>query len=110
MGSWIGAIGYHNILLDWKRESNVKTLMVKVLTLKVPETDTSAKKLIIYTEHPGALIGRAGERIDRYKKLLQEEDDHIQDVELVEVDLIVDGNYKIDIEAETADYFRARGF
>ena len=106
MGSWIGAIDYYNILQDWKNECGIKTLMVKSEYL---EGDYLSKRLVVYSESPGALIGKAGERIDRYKKLLQERDSRIKEVKLVEVDLIVEGTLKVDIESEKGDYFRSRG-
>ena len=49
------------ILCEWKTESGVTHLMLYRLRNGV---------LTIYTDRPGPLIGRMGERIDRYKAKL----------------------------------------
>ena len=50
-----------DILSEWKAEAGVTHLMLYRLRNGV---------LTIYTDRPGPLIGRMGERIDRYKTKL----------------------------------------
>jgi ribosomal protein S3 len=49
------------ILRDWKEEAKITHLMLYRLRNGV---------LTIYTDRPGPLIGKMGERIDRYKAIL----------------------------------------
>jgi ribosomal protein S3 len=57
----------YKILKDWFAEFTTygKTFVTFELTKK--------EVLNIYSNHPGVMIGKAGERIDRYKKRLKEE-------------------------------------
>lgn len=57
----------YQILRDWLEEFNTygKTFATFELTKK--------GVLNIYSNYPGLMIGKAGERIDRYKKRLKEE-------------------------------------
>lgn len=65
-----------DILKEWKDDAKVTHLMLYKLRDGV---------LTIYTDRPGPLIGRAGERIDRFKtKLLALPIYHIKEVRLEE--------------------------
>ena len=56
----------HHILKDWTKEIKSSNI---ILTYKITRT----KALKIFSSSPGSLIGRKGERIERYKeRLLQE--------------------------------------
>jgi ribosomal protein S3 len=57
----------YQILRDWLEEFNIygKTFATFELTKK--------GVLNIYSNYPGVMIGKAGERIDRYEKRLKEE-------------------------------------
>lgn len=65
-----------DILKEWKDDAKVTHLMLYKLRDGV---------LTIYTDRPGPLIGRAGERIDRFKaKLLALPIYHIKEIRLEE--------------------------
>ena len=65
-----------DVLKEWKADAKVSHLMLYKLRDGI---------LTIYTDKPGPLIGRMGERIDRFKsKLLALPIYHIKDVRLEE--------------------------
>lgn len=65
-----------DVLKEWKDDAKVTHLMLYKLRDGV---------LTVYTDRPGPLIGRAGERIDRFKaKLLALPIYHIKEVRLEE--------------------------
>lgn len=65
-----------DVLKEWKDDAKVTHLMLYKLRDGV---------LTVYTDRPGPLIGRAGERIDRFKaKLLALPVYHIKEVRLEE--------------------------
>ena len=65
-----------DVLKEWKDDAKVSHLMLYKLRDGV---------LTVYTDRPGPLIGRAGERIDRFKaKLLSLPIYHIKEVRLEE--------------------------
>lgn len=57
----------YKILKDWFAEFT--TYGKTFVTFEI----TSKKVLNIYSNNPGVMVGKAGERIDRYKKRLKEE-------------------------------------
>lgn len=66
------------VLSEWKEESGITHLMLYRVRSGV---------LTIYSDRPGVLIGRMGERIDRYKqKLLALPFGLIKEVRLEETD------------------------
>ena len=58
----------YQILKDWFDEFN-PTYGRTFATFEI----TKKRILHIYSNHPGIMIGKAGERIDRYKKRFKEE-------------------------------------
>ena len=67
-----------DVLKEWKAEAKVTHLMLYKLQDGV---------LTIYTDRPGPLIGRMGERVDRFKaKLLALPIYHIKEVKFEETD------------------------
>jgi ribosomal protein S3 len=65
-----------DILREWKDDAKVTHLMLYTLRDGV---------LTVYTDRPGPLIGRMGERVDRFKqKLLALPIYHIKEVRLEE--------------------------
>ena len=70
-----------DILRAWKEDAKVTHLMQYSLRNKV---------LTVYTDRPGPLIGRMGERVDRFKqRLLKETFGQIKEVRLEETRGIV---------------------
>ena len=70
-----------DILRAWKEDAKVTHLMQYSLRNKV---------LTVYTDRPGLLIGRMGERVDRFKqRLLKETFGQIKEVRLEETRGIV---------------------
>jgi len=65
-----------DVLKEWKNDAKVTHLMLYKLRDGV---------LTVYTDRPGPLIGRMGERVDRFKqKLLALPIYHIKEVRLEE--------------------------
>ena len=70
-----------DILRAWKEDAKVTHLMQYSLRNKV---------LTVYTDRPGPLIGRMGERVDRFKqRLLKETFGQVAEVRLEETRGIV---------------------
>lgn len=70
-----------DILKAWKEDAKVTHLMQYSLRNKV---------LTIYSDRPGPLIGRMGERVDRFKqRLLKETFGQVKEVRLEETRGIV---------------------
>ena len=70
-----------DILRAWKEDAKVTHLMQYSLRNKV---------LTVYTDRPGPLIGRMGERVDRFKqRLLNETFGQVKEVRLEETRGIV---------------------
>jgi ribosomal protein S3 len=70
-----------DILRAWKEDAKVTHLMQYSLRNKV---------LTVYTDRPGPLIGRMGERVDRFKqRLLKETFGQVKEVRLEETRGIV---------------------
>ena len=77
----------HMILKDWLEEFTTygKTFVTFEITTK--------GVLNLYSNHPGVMIGKAGERIDRYKKRLKEEA-NVKKVKLIEIRNLIGDFYK----------------
>lgn len=88
----------YNIIADWCKESGIYQVAVKTKY----DSESDCYKLILYTERPGLFIGKAGCRIEKYKKLLQEckFSFRIEQLEIQEISGIVNQN-QVDVE----DYY-----
>lgn len=88
----------YNIIADWCKEAGIYQVAVKTKY----DSKSDCYKLILYTERPGLFIGKAGCRIEKYKKLLQEckFSFKIEQLEIQEISGIVNQN-KVDVE----DYY-----
>jgi ribosomal protein S3 len=81
LGGLIMDFMIRSILKDWKDDAKITHLMQYSLRDKV---------LTVYTDRPGPLIGRMGERVDRFKqRLLKETFGQVKEVRLEETRGIV---------------------
>ena len=71
---------YSEIFKDWKKEACVKG---PVLISAFPSIRDTIK---ICTSQPGHMIGKAGERYERYKKKLQELNPNLKEILFIETD------------------------
>lgn len=89
----------YNIVAAWCKEAGVKQVAVKTKT----EQD-GTKILIVYSDRPGYLIGKAGCIIDKYTKVIKKlKMADIQKVEIEEISGIVNQN-QVDIEDYYSSY------
>lgn len=58
----------YNIIAAWCKEVGIYQVAVRTRY----DSKSSCYKLTLYTERPGAFIGKAGSTIEKYKKMLQE--------------------------------------
>ncbi len=58
----------YNIIAAWCKEIGIYQVAVRTRY----DSESSCYKLTLYTERPGAFIGKAGSIIEKYKKMLQE--------------------------------------
>lgn len=91
----------YNIIAAWCKEVGI--YQVAIRTRYDPKSD--CYKLTLYTERPGAFIGKAGSTIEKYKKLLQEckVGRTIEQIEIEEISGIVNQN-QVDIEDYYSSY------
>ena len=89
----------YNIIAAWCKEAGVKQAAVKTKT----EQD-GTKTLIVYSDRPGYLIGKAGCIIDKYTKIIKKlKMAGIQKVEIEEISGIVNQN-QVDVEDYYSSY------
>ena len=91
----------YNIIAAWCKEVGIYQVAIKTKY----DSRSDCYKLILYTERPGAFIGKAGSTIEKYKKLLQEckACRRIEQIEIEEISGIVNQN-KVDIEDYYSSY------
>ena len=83
----------YNLIASWCKEAGVKQVAAKIKT----EPD-GIRTLIVYSEHPGYLIGKAGCVIDKYTNAIKKlKMANIQKVTIEEIYGIVN-QYKIDVD------------
>lgn len=96
-----------NILIDWMQESEC------TCGYKTRSTEEGNYILVIYSNRPGLLIGKAGSRVGKYEKLLQKEDKYLEKIEIREIDGFLNGfSQKISDEdciAGMVDWFKGHG-
>lgn len=92
----------YNIISAWCKEAGIYQVAVKTKY----DSKSDCYKLTLYTDRPGAFIGRAGSIIDRYRKQLQEYKvvgRIIEQVDIEEISGIVNQN-QVDIEDYYSSY------
>lgn len=57
--------GLPKLFYEWCKECHIHTPIAY-------DRDWDSKEYIIYTNHPGPMIGKAGCTVDKYNKILQE--------------------------------------
>lgn len=90
----------YNIIAAWCKEIGIYQVAIR----NRYDSKSSCYKLTLYTERPGAFIGRAGSTIEKYKKMLQEcrVGRMIGQIEIEEISGIVNQN-QVDVE----DYYNS---
>lgn len=90
----------YNIIAAWCKEVGIHQVAIKTKY----DSKSECYKLILYTERPGAFIGRAGSIIEKYKKMLQEcrVGRMIEQIDIEEISGIVNQN-QVDVE----DYYNS---
>lgn len=91
----------YNIVAAWCKEVGIYQVAIKTGY----DSKSSCYKLILYTERPGAFIGKAGSTIEKYKKILQEckVGRMIEQVDIEEISGIVNQN-QVDVEDYYSSY------
>ena len=91
----------YNIIAAWCKEVGIYQVAVRTRY----DSKSSCYKLTLYTERPGAFIGKAGSTIDKYKKMLQEcrVGRMIVQIEIEEISGIVNQN-QVDVEDYYSSY------
>lgn len=90
----------YNIISAWCKEIGIYQVAVRTRY----DSKSSCYKLTLYTNRPGAFIGKAGSTIEKYKKMLQEcrVGRMIGQIEIEEISGIVNQN-QVDVE----DYYNS---
>lgn len=90
----------YNIIAAWCKEVGIYQVAVTIGY----ESKSDCYKLTLYTERPGAFIGKAGSTIEKYKKMLQEcrVGRMIEQIGIEEISGIVNQN-QVDVE----DYYNS---
>lgn len=90
----------YNIISAWCKEVGIYQVAVRTKY----DSKSDCYKLTLYTERPGAFIGKAGSLVEKYKKMLQEckVGRMIEQIEIEEISGIVNQN-QVDIE----DYYNS---
>ena len=85
----------YNIIATWCKEVGIYQVAIKTKY----DSESDCYKLTLYTERPGAFIGKAGSIIEKYKKMLQEcrVGRMIEQIDIEEISGIVNQN-KVDVE------------
>ena len=91
----------YNIVAAWCKEVGIYQVAVRTRY----DSKSSCYKLTLYTERPGAFIGRAGSIIEKYKKMLQEcrVGRMIEQIDIEEISGIVNQN-KVDVKEYYSSY------
>lgn len=91
----------YNIIAAWCKEVGIYQVAVRTRY----DSKSSCYKLTLYTERPGAFIGKAGSTIEKYKKMLQEcrVGRIIGQIEIEEISGIVNQN-QVDVEDYYSSY------
>ena len=90
----------YNIIAAWCKEIGIYQVAIR----NRYDSKSSCYKLTLYTERPGAFIGKAGSTIEKYKKMLHEcrVGRMIGQIEIEEISGIVNQN-QVDVE----DYYNS---
>lgn len=90
----------YNVIAAWCKEVGIYQVAINTRY----DSKSSCYKLTLYTERPGAFIGRAGSMIEKYKKMLQEcsVGRRIGQIEIEEISGIVNQN-QVDVD----DYYNS---
>ena len=90
----------YNIIAAWCKEVGIYQVAIRTKY----DSKSECYKLILYTERPGAFIGRAGSIIEKYKKMLQEcrVGRMIEQIDIEEISGIVNQN-QVNVE----DYYNS---
>ncbi len=90
----------YNVIATWCKEVGIYQVAINTRY----DSKSSCYKLTLYTERPGAFIGRAGSIIEKYKKMLQEcrVGRMIGQIEIEEISGIVNQN-QVDVD----DYYNS---
>lgn len=90
----------YNIIAAWCKEIGIYQVAIR----NRYNSESSCYKLTLYTERPGAFIGKAGSTIEKYKKMLREcrVGRMIGQIEIEEISGIVNQN-QVDVE----DYYNS---
>lgn len=85
----------YNIISAWCKEVGIYQVAIKTKY----DSKSDCYKLTLYTERPGAFIGKAGSIIEKYKKMLQEcrVGRMIEQIEIEEISGIVNQN-KVNVD------------
>lgn len=91
----------YNIISAWCKEVGIYQVAVRTRY----DVKSSCYKLTLYTERPGAFIGKAGSIIEKYKKMLQEcrVGRMIEQIDIEEISGIVNQN-QVDVEDYYSSY------
>ena len=91
----------YNIIAAWCKEVGIYQVAIKTKY----DSKSECYKLILYTERPGAFIGRAGSIIEKYRKTLQEcrVGRMIKQIDIEEISGIVNQN-QVDVEDYYSSY------
>ena len=91
----------YNIIAAWCKEAGIYQVAIKTKY----DSKLDCYKLTLYTERPGAFIGKAGSMIEKYKKMLQEcrVGRMIGQIEIEEISGIVNQN-QVDVEDYYSSY------
>lgn len=90
----------YNIIAAWCKEVGIYQVAIR----NRYDSKSNCYKLTLYTERPGAFIGKAGSTIEKYRKMLQEcrVGRMIGQIEIEEISGIVNQN-QVDVE----DYYNS---
>lgn len=96
----------YNIIAAWCKEVGIYQVAIR----NRYDSKSNCYKLTLYTERPGAFIGKAGSIIEKYKKMLQEcrVGRMIGQIEIEEISGIVNQN-QVDVE-DYYSYYMANWF
>lgn len=95
----------YNLLLEWIKECKVSNIAVKF--------DDSENKIHIYAEHPGILIGKAGDTVYKYlNKIKQEPHCENYDIEFHQISMVISSNDDVVTDEQYSkdinEYFMSR--
>lgn len=91
----------YNIISAWCKETNTKQVGVSFEYI-----DNNKKRLVIYTDRPGVMIGKAGSLVDKYKNILLKSDRDIYDLVIAELKAGFVNQYPINIDKYYSDFMQ----